>query len=414
MTAAERVERRRPQSLTHLSAGLLAVVLFVLGASVIIALGRWRVRERIHSLAARNAASTWRWKAIQREVLRHDDLLLTLGSSELVVPMPNRVQDFFATYPTGFAVAPVGTRGTPIPLMTVNLASLGDAVRGKRVVLSLSGTWFSGTNPTVDPRNDSLNIAALASPLQLGDALFNAGIPLAIRERIARRVVRVREVTGNQALLAVLVRCLASHCPLEPLLPMLRPLWTVRSLVLRTEDAGRALAASYLSPDPPARRATQLDWGRLEARSDSSWRVRSANNPFGIDGTMWSRGSARMLAARDSTTDARFLQRMERAPAWDDLSLLLATLQSLGARPLVLDTPLKGPFLDFTGVSAAARRRFYDKFDSTTATFGFPHRNFAEYDGDPMFLMESGSHLSEKGWLIYDRTIDAFRHDALR
>ena len=410
MSAAERVEPRQAQLLIHLRAGLLALVLFVLGACVIVGVGRWRVRERIYSLASRNQASTWRWKMIQQEVLKHDDLLLTLGSSELVLRMPNRVQDFFATYPTGFAVAPVGTRGTPITLMAVDLASLGDALRGRRVVLSLSGTWFTAPNP----HNDSLTIAAYVSPLQLGDVLFDPDIPLPLRERIARRVAPIREATGNQALLAVPIRCLATHCALEPLLPALRPLWALRSLVLRTEDAGRALAASYLAPRPPARRATSVDWARLETASDSAWRVRSANNPFGIDGTTWSRGSTRMLAAHDSTTDERFLRRMNGAAAWDDLNLLLATLRMLGARPLVLVTPLKGPFLDFTGVSAAARQRFYQKFDSAMAPFGFSHRNFAEYDGDPMFLMEPGSHLSEKGWLVYDRTIDAFRHDSLR
>ena len=80
----------------------------------------------------------------------------------------------------------------------------------------------------------------------------------------------------------------------------------------------------------------------------------------------------------------------------------------------MLNTPLKGPFLDYTGTSAAARQRFYARFDSVTASFGVPARNFAAYDGDPMFLMEPGSHLSEKGWAVYDRTIDAFHHDALR
>ncbi|HEX7978949.1 MAG TPA: D-alanyl-lipoteichoic acid biosynthesis protein DltD [Gemmatimonadaceae bacterium] len=410
MTAAGSAGSRRPQSLVHLFAGLLALVLFLLAALLLIAVSRWRVHQRIEWLASRNQASTWRWKSIQREVLRHDDLLLTLGSSELVVPMTNRVQDFFAAYPTGFAIAPVGTRGSPIPLMAVDLASLGEAVRGRRVVLSLSGTWFSAPNAV----NDSINIAVHASPLQLGDVLFDPALPLGLRERIARRLVHIREVTGNQALLAVPLHCLATHCSFEPLLPALRPLWALRALSLRTEDAGRALAASFITKPAPARRAARIDWARLEAASDSSWRTRSANNPFGIEAKMWSRGSRRMLAARDSTTDVRFVQRMENAAAWDDLALLLATLQALGARPLVLNTPLKGPFLQFTGVSPAARRRFYERFDSLTASFGVPARNFAAYDDDAMFLMEPGSHLSEKGWLVYDRTIDAFYHDSLR
>jgi poly-D-alanine transfer protein DltD len=400
---------RHPRSLVHLVAGLLALLLFLLGASLIVALGRWRVRQRIDTLASRNRSSTWAWKAIQQEAIRHDDLLLTLGSSELLVRMPNRVQDFFASHPTGFAVAPVGSRGTPLPLMTVDVASLGDALRGRRVVVSLSGTWFLNTNP----RLDSINIAVHASPLQLGDVLFDPDLPLPLRERIARRVVRVSDMTGNQALLAVPLRCLATHCPLEPLLPALRPLWAVRSLALRTEDAGRALAASFIARPAPARRPARIDWALLEAQSDSEWRLQSANNGFGIYAKTWASDSARLLAARASTSDTVFLQGMEHAAAWDDLTLLLATLQSLGARPLVLNTPLKGPYLDFTGISAAARQRYYRHFDSVTAPFGFPARNFAAYDGDPMFLMEPGSHLSAKGWAVYDRTIDAFYHDSL-
>jgi poly-D-alanine transfer protein DltD len=410
MTAAASVAPRPPQSLVHLRSGLLALALFVLGAGILIAAGRWRVHERIGALALRNRASTWRGKAIQEEVLRHDDLLLLLGSSELVVRMPNRVQDLFATYPTGFAVAPVGARGSPIPLMTVDLASLGDALRGRRVVLSLSGTWFLATNP----RDDSLNIAAHASPLQLGDALFDPHLPLRLRERIAQRVAPVREMTGNQALLSVPLHCLATQCALEPLLPALRPLWALRSLTLRTEDAGRALVASFVARPARARRAQHIDWAALAARSDSVWHLHSTNNAFGIYERTWARDSVKLLATRSATPDDRFLEQMDHAVAWDDLTLLLATLKSLGARPLVLNTPLKGPFLDFTGTSAAARRRFYARFDSLTASFGVPARNFAEYDGDPMFLMEPGSHLSEKGWAVYDHTIDAFHHDSLR
>jgi poly-D-alanine transfer protein DltD len=278
------------------------------------------------------------------------------------------------------------------------------------VVLLLSGTWFIATNP----RNDSINIAVHASPLQTGDVLFNSGLPLSLRERIARRVVHVRDMAGNHTLLATPLHCLAKRCAFEPLLSALRPLWTLRSLALRAEDNARALAASFVTSPAPAHRAARIDWARLEAESDSAWRARSSNNAFGIDGAAWSKNAPKLLAARDSTDDARFLQQMEHAAGWDDLTLLLTTLQALGARPLVLNTPMKGPFFQFTGVSAAARRRFYERFDSVTTPFRFPARNFAAYDDDPMFLMEPGSHLSSKGWAVYDRAINAFYHDSLR
>jgi poly-D-alanine transfer protein DltD len=410
MTGADVDGSRPPTSLIHLSAGLFALILFILGACLVIVAGRWRIRERLDALALVNRERTRRGEAIQLAVLRRDDLLLALGSSEFVVRMPNRVQDFFATYPTGFAVSPVGSRGSPLPQMIVNLASLGEAVRGRRVVLSLSSTWFL----MEARRADSVNIAAHAVPLQTGDMLFNPELPLPLRERIARRVVRVPEMTGNQALLAAPLHCLATRCSFEPLLPALRPVWLLRSLALRAEDIARASVSSFRAPSPPARRATRIDWVRLEAASDSAWRARSSNNAFGIDGKTWSARESLLVAARASTDDRRFLQLLDRTVGWDDLTLLLATLHALGARPLVLNTPLKGPYFQFTGVSAAARRQFYERFDSVTAPFGFPARNFAAYDDDPMFLMEPGSHLSEKGWAVYDRVIDAFYHDSLR
>src|SRR4051794_20863136 len=116
--------------------------------------------------------------------------------------------------------------------------------------MSLSGTWFLATNR----RNDSLNIAVRASPLQTGDMLFNSALPLPLKEQIARRVVSAREMTGNQALLAAPLHCLATRCSFEPLLPALRPLWVLRSLALRAEDNARAVAASFITPPAPARR----------------------------------------------------------------------------------------------------------------------------------------------------------------
>ena len=43
-----------------------------------------------------------------------------------------------------------------------------------------------------------------------------------------------------------------------------------------------------------------------------------------------------------------------------------------------------------------------------------PVHTFADVDSDAFFLSENRSHLSDKGWAVYDRTINAFVHDSIR
>jgi poly-D-alanine transfer protein DltD len=104
---------------------------------------------------------------------------------------------------------------------------------------------------------------------------------------------------------------------------------------------------------------------------------------------------------------------MEAAARWRDLDLLLASLKAVGARPLIMDSPLKGVWWDYRGVSLGARQRFYETLDARTRSYGFTTRTFAAADSDRNFLAESRSHLSGKGWLEYDRAMNAFVHDSL-
>jgi poly-D-alanine transfer protein DltD len=161
------------------------------------------------------------------------------------------------------------------------------------------------------------------------------------------------------------------------------------------------------------RRASTPKWDELEVRGDSIWRAQSSTNAFGIDDKLWRVTHANVLARKGALDDSTFVHGTERTPDWDDLDLLLTTMKVLGARPLILSTPLKGAYWNYVGVSASARDRVYRRFDSATASFQFPGRNFSERDGDVLFLSEPRSHLSAKGWLVYDRTIDAFYHDTL-
>jgi poly-D-alanine transfer protein DltD len=327
------------------------------------------------------------------------------GSSELIVQMANRASEFFASFPTGFAVAPIGARGFPVLSMAVALGSLGDDIRGRRVVMSLSGTWFVGDAPQFA----AVSFRWHYSPLQTGDLIFRSGLPIEIRRRFATRILGHESHGYIDPLVAVALSCLARRCGFEPLLPMLTPLWMLESLPARTRDVVH-LVRELRRVNPPVRRTMEPDWDALETQSDSTWRAQSTSNAFGIHDLIWSALGPKVLSRKGTLDDTTFLRAMKRTPDWQDLDLLLATMKALGARPLVLNTPLKGVYWNLLGVTPSARDTFYRHFDSVTAAFGVPARNFSERDADPNFLSEPRSHLSGKGWLVYDRTIDAFYH----
>lgn len=396
-------------SYPHLVSGVVAILLFVVLVIGDLILERARLQSRIAQLAPLQFTEKWKGEAAPRALLTRSDVLPLYGSSELIYDMPNRATDFFSAYPTGFTVAPLGDRGYPALTMAVGIASLGRALEGRKIVVSLSGTWFLGD----DTEHDATTLKAHFSPLQAGDVIFYRRLPSDLTERMAREIMSHDPVPRDFPMLHAALACLARRCGYERLIPVFAPLWAMRTLLLRTEDY-RRVAQAVDHRAPPRQRSERVDWGALEGRGDSLWRLESASNVLGIQDTIWNRHKEQMPAGDAGSRDTAFLALMEKAPKWTDLDILLATLKAVGARPLILNSPLKGVYWEYRGVTAAARQRYYRHFDSVAVRYGFPTVYFQERDQDPYFLSESRSHLSSKGWAVYDRIINAFQHDSLR
>jgi D-alanine transfer protein len=393
----------------HLMSGLVATLVFVSAVTGASSYERARLRVSAANLAPLTFTEKWKGEAAPLALLNTPNVLPLYGSSELIVAMPNRATDFFASYPTGFAVAPFGDRAYPVLSMALGVASLGEALRGKRVAFSLSGTWFLGDDTLNDPKIFRNHY----SELQAGDLLFDRHLPVQLKRDFARRLLQYALVTSDFPLLNPALGCLAHSCVYESLLPVFEPVWATRSLFLRARDLHEVLSyAEYAKP--PAPRPTRIDWTALEAAADSSWSRSSSSNQFGIADSLWRDEYAPVIQQSHGTEgDSAFLAGMARATRWRDLHLLLATLRAVGAKPLILDSPLKGAWWDYRGVSIGARQRFYQHFDSVASSYGFRPVTFAAWDADRNFLAESRSHLSPKGWAVYDQTLNAFYHDSL-
>jgi poly-D-alanine transfer protein DltD len=175
------------------------------------------------------------------------------------------------------------------------------------------------------------------------------------------------------------------------------------------------LALSHLcrehKPVPP-RLPQVLDWTTLIAKADDAVAQLEETNASTV------RSQKQPVPGG---ADAWFKTRMNQAREWEDFELLLRSLAEIQAKPLLINMPLDGRFYDGAGVSAAARREYYDRIQALARRYHFALVNFQEHDEDARFLAPQppelrqvpSAHLSAKGWMYYNRVLDAFYHDRI-
>jgi poly-D-alanine transfer protein DltD len=192
------------------------------------------------------------------------------------------------------------------------------------------------------------------------------------------------------------------------------PLGKLQNLALRLQDDWEVVSfirqRPDLGPDVP-RQEARLDWPSLLAEAERASQAQADNNPFGFDNTYWRQNASKLTEQKGQRSDPSFLKYVQSATGWGDLELLLRGLRDLGAEPLILSAPMKGPYYDYWGVSAQARRAYYRKLRDLAQTYGAQMPDFSDHDLDRYFVVDYRSHLSPKGWAYYDQALDRFFHE---
>ena len=138
------------------------------------------------------------------------------------------------------------------------------------------------------------------------------------------------------------------------------PLGIVHNSILRNLDHWNVVYYLWKHPirtsSPISRRGGRpLDWPMWHRRADALYRAHSNNNEFGLDNEQWDRQlRQRMVRQRHSRSDEPFLSILQKNQEWIDLELLLRELTELGARPLLLSTPIHGGWFDQLGITYTA------------------------------------------------------------
>jgi D-alanine transfer protein len=334
--------------------------------------------------------------AFQRAAARAPNVLPIYGSSELLVPaVPEKGNNFFRAAPTGFQLSPVGGGGANPLIMLQKVGALGSDLRGKKLAISLSPGWFLAPKPSWKGYTGNFSLMAAS------EMVFGTALDFGLKRDVASRMLLCPSTLEKSPLLEFALTRLASGRWLDrAIFCALWPLGRAQTAVMELQDHFSALSHMRRKiKAPPQCHPKILDWPKLIAR------VEAAKT------TDWARGSepSRLNAQiRPGSRDAGFRYGVNVSPSWIDLELLLRTLASVHARPLLLSMPIAGEFYDHAGISRAAREDYYTKLRALVQRYHFALVEFEAHDEDSAFLLRHQSHLTAKGWIFYNRALDDF------
>jgi D-alanine transfer protein len=386
------------EGMGHLIAGVLAVGLAIVTFFAAERIVTHLERAAIVSTAPEMFPLKNQGLAFQCAAAHARNVFPIYGSSELrVPPAPEKGDNFFRTAPTGFQLSPIGSGGANPLIILQKVGALGWHLRGKKVAISLSPIWFFSANPGWKGYKGNF------APMAASEMVFGTSLDFELKRGIASRMLECPSTLENRPLLEFALRRLASGGWFDRIVfCALWPAGKAQIAVMELEDHLAALRyiRYHAKPAPPLRAETP-DWPKLIARASQAKPadVGKEEKPLNFD---------RQITP--GARDVAFRNGVKASPTWIDMELLLRSLATVHAQPLILSMPIPGDFYDHAGVSRSAREEYYAKLRSLVHRYHFAVVEFEDHDEDPGFLIRHQSHLTAKGWVYYDRVLDNFFH----
>jgi D-alanine transfer protein len=374
----------------------------VLGATAAILFeGRMRAIQLEQRALAWTASKRFHLKdqglVFQRTAARARRILPLYGSSELAMPVPDRASKFFNKAPTGFEISPVGRAGTTSLVILQKIAALGADLRGRRVAISLSPVWFLTPVTKADWYDGNF------SPLIASELTFGSALDLELKRDIASRMLQFPATRDRYPFLKFALERLAADSWFDRLIfYAIFPFGKIYTAGLELQDHFAAVAHILYqtkAAHAPHRQRLAASAAEPTSRSSDIW-----------TGVKLENASMTVASMTRGRSDSVFLRRMNAAPEWADLELLLRALAEVHARPLLLSMPMDGQFYDQLGYSRLAREKYYQKMRDLAGRYQFELIEFEDHDEDSSFLDSQHTHLTQEGWLFYDRALDDFFH----
>jgi D-alanine transfer protein len=369
----------------------------------------------IHALTPKLLTQIDAGSALQRAALRQPDLLMIYGSSEMLsrtsVKTPYFAQTFFSQYPTGFQAFEVAVSGATSLDIAQNLATLGPALKGKKVVISFTPSMFLYPEVKEDAYAHDFSV------LHADGFIFSPYISMNIKRQVANRMLAYPTTLGKDPVLLYAAQNLVKNSLLNDLVYYLAlPAGQLNLMVINLQDHWEVLNYIWANPKltpTVTHKPAVINWQAAINKAEAEQKIASSNNPYGFENSDWTKRYGNFQAKKPGSLDQTRLGEFTNSKEWGDLQLLLEVANELGAQVLLLGRPINGTFFEATGVSSQVDDYFYNRLEQTASAAQIALVDYKDHDTDRYFSIDEASHTSRKGWVYVDQTLDAFFHDNL-
>ncbi|MGA7192442.1 MAG: D-alanyl-lipoteichoic acid biosynthesis protein DltD [Anaerolineales bacterium] len=401
------------RSNSHLTAGLVSILLLILGLIGFNFYARSLEQRYVNALAPLDLTQTINGIALQRAALYQSDLLPVYGSSEItMIDTPYDAEKFFATYPTGFTVFQVANLGAASLTMAQDLAALGPDLRGKKIVISFSPATFTMSKLPPD------YYAGNFSPLHAYEIVFSPYLSMGLKIEAAKRMLDFPATLQSDSFLDFAIKQMTRASRTNRILYYLSwPLGELQITTMHLQD--HAEVVFYLWShliDPNVKKIPQkINWSTAFSSALAEQKQHTLSNSLGVeDEDWWWYQHVVTDPISAGSEDKSFIYRVEQHPEWTDLDILLGVLQESGAEPLILSRPMNVRLWEALGVSEQAQNTYYVKLNDVVNQVHMPLIDYQPYGTDIYFSIDQGAHTSRYGWVYVDQTLDEFFHGRIQ
>ncbi len=390
---------------------LLAIIIFVLSVFGSGPVTEWAVTQflirpgTMDYVAGAQSPEVFQGTILQHQALKSQDMLPIYGSSEFSAWSDFHPSVLFAGKPTGFAPFLIGRGGCQSLVHVLNMASQGQALRNKKVVVVLSSQWFTPEGISTDYLTSNVSV------LQTYRMLFNNQLALRTKQQIASRLLHFPVIKDYPVLAKLLKYYGHDDAKSRAIMLVYTPLGHLEMAAFELKDAVKS--AKLLQPINVKAAMNQGNttvtkelkpWSEFSAEATKAGQLAVTNNSFGImDSYYLEYIEANLLKNKGSAQNAK----LSYSPEYQDLELLLDVLKQTGAKPMFVIIPVSGLWSDYTGFPLVERQTYYQRVRQMVEQYGFPVADFSGHEYDPYFLKDI-MHLGWKGWVKVDEAMDSF------
>ena len=245
--------------------------------------------------------------------------------------------------------------------MMMRLASMGTALAGKRVVISITPAEF------YRPHLEQPSYRANFSRVQATTLAFDTNIPYGLRRAAAQRMLQYPTTIADDPILRWGLESLADRSAFgRARYAAVLPLGLLQGAALRLADHWQFVAFVYRHPELHRSETVvpvPINWAKLEAHVDADALHQNQNNPFGFRDDYWTENGYKLVRPMDRRRMMPVVPLMvnglhhePRNIEWRDFALLLDIVRSLGGQAARRQRAVLGPVSRLLGRDARRAR----------------------------------------------------------